>query len=136
MDEAISEISLSYHPADATRALYLLSAPAKEMNMDMVKELGEYLRSIAPKATIRYGDYPRERDTLGVHVVLSGLSSVEKIRNYYAKSVSLIPEFEKRREERESRLRSLEEAGKDIPSLLEGKREEPTSTSDKQDLLS
>ena len=136
MDEAISEMSLSCRPADAERALYLLSAPAKEMNMDMVKELGDYLRGIAPKATIRNGDYPRDRDTLGVHVVLSGLSNVEKIRNYYAKSVSLIPEFEKRREERESRLRSLEEVGKGIPSLLEGKGEEPTSTSAKKDLLS
>ena len=128
MDQAISELSLGCHPEDAGRALYLLSAPAKEISMDMVKELGDYLRAIAPRATIRNGDYPREKDALGVCVLLSGLSNVEKIRNYYAKSVSLIPEFEKRREERENRLRSLEEVGQDIPSLLGGENEEAAST--------
>ena len=34
MDEAITELSIKCNPADASRALYLLSAPAKEMNMD------------------------------------------------------------------------------------------------------
>src|SRR4030042_1776126 len=36
MDAAISELSLSCNPAEADRALYLLSAPPKEMNMDLV----------------------------------------------------------------------------------------------------
>jgi len=61
MDEAMSELSISCNPTDAGLALYLLSAPSKEMNMDLVKELGDYLKSISPKATIRNGDYPREK---------------------------------------------------------------------------
>ncbi len=118
MDAAISDLSVACNPKDAGTALYLLSAQAKEMNVDLVKELGNYLRGIAPTAIIRNGDYPRGRGTLSVHVVISGLSNVEKIRNYYAKLVGLIPEFQRRREEREDRLRSMEEVGKDIPSLL------------------
>ncbi len=118
MDEAISELSLACRPADAGRALYLLSAPEKEMNMDLVKELGDYLRGLAPQATIRNGDYPNNRDALAVHVVLSELSNVEKVRDYYAKSVELMPEFERRRVEREISLKNMEEVGKDIPSLM------------------
>lgn len=118
MDEAIAELSLSCSPADAGKAMYLLCAPANEMSMDIAKELGEYLRSMAPKATIRNGDYPNKRDTLGVHVIFSELSNVEKIRNYYAKSVDLIPEFQKRQVERELSLKDMEDIGKDIPSLL------------------
>ena len=118
MDEAISELSVRCNPMDADRALYLVSAPASEMNMDLVKELGDYLKGIAQDAVIRNGDYPRERGILDVTLVLSGLSDVEKVRSYYSKSVSLIPEVKKRQKEIEERLREAEEAAKDIPSLL------------------
>ncbi len=118
MDEAISELSLKCNPADSRRALYLVSGPAKEMNMDMVKEIGDYMRDIAPEAIIRNGDYPRERGVVDVTILLSELSDVEKVRDYYLKSTDLIPEFKKRQEETEDKLRALEDVSKDIPSLL------------------
>jgi len=118
MDEAMSELSIGCNPIDASRALYLLSAPSKEMSMNLVKELGDYLRSIAQKAIIRNGDYPREKAMVEVTLILSGLSDMEKIREYYDKSTNLIPEFERRREEIEGRLKSMEEVGKDLPTLL------------------
>jgi cell division GTPase FtsZ len=118
MDEAISELSLKCNPADSRRALYLVSGPAHEMNMDMVKEIGDYMRDIAPEAIIRNGDYPRERGVVDVTVLLSELSDVEKIRDYYLKSTDLIPEFKKRQEETEDKLRALDDVSKDIPSLL------------------
>jgi cell division GTPase FtsZ len=118
MDEAISELSLKCNPVDSKRALYLLSAPAKEMNMDLAKALGDYMRDIAPEAIIRNGDYPRERGVLDVTVILSEMSDVEKVRNYYIKSTSLIPEFKRRADETETKLKAVEDAAKDIPSLL------------------
>jgi len=118
MDEAISELSLKCNPVDSKRALYLLSAPAKEMNMDLAKALGDYMRDIAPESIIRNGDYPRERGVLDVTVVLSEMSDVEKVRNYYIKSTSLIPEFKRRADETETKLKAVEDAAKDIPSLL------------------
>ncbi len=118
MDEAMSELSITCDCSDASRALYLLAAPHKEMNMDLVKELGDYLRGIAPEATIRNGDYPRERTSVELTLILSGLSNVEKVREYYSRSTTLIPEFKRREEESAGRLRTLEEVGKDIPTLL------------------
>ncbi len=118
MDEAISELSLQCRPADAGKAIYLLSAPAKEMNMDLVKELGDYLRELAPKATIRNGDYPNKKGAVAVHVIFSELAHVAKVRDYYARSVELIPEFKRREEDRAVSLRDMEKVGKDIPSLL------------------
>ncbi len=118
MDAALSELSLRCNPADSRRALYLISAPSREMNVDLIKELGDYLRSIAPEAIIRNGDYPRERGSMDVSVILSELSDVEKVRDYYTKSTSLIPEFKKRQEETESKLKLIDETSKDIPSLL------------------
>jgi cell division GTPase FtsZ len=113
MDEAISELSLKCNPVDSRRAMYL-----KEMNMDMIKELGDYMRDMAPEALIRNGDYPRDKGQLDVTVILSELSDVEKIRGYYTKSTDLIPETKKRQEATEVRLKAMEDTSKDIPSLL------------------
>jgi len=118
MDEAISELSLKCNPADSRRALYLVSGPAKEMNMDMVKEIGDYMRDIAPEAIIRNGDYPREKGSVDVTVLLSELADVDKVRDYYIRSSDLIPEFKKRQENTEGKLKALDDFSKDIPSLL------------------
>jgi len=118
MDEAISQLSLKCNPTDAGRALYLLSAPAKEMNMDLIKELGDYLRDITSGAIIRNGDYPRDSGMLDVTVILSELKDVAKIRDYYSKSGEFIIEMKRRQEETESKLKVIDEAAKDIPSLL------------------
>ena len=118
MDEAISQLSLTCNTMDAGRALYLLAAPPKEVNMDLIKELGDYLKDITSEAIIRNGDYPRVRGALDVTVILSELKDVEKIREYYSKSTDLIVEIKKRREDTESKLKGVEAAAKDIPSLL------------------
>jgi len=118
MDEAVSELSLKCNPRDAGRALYLLSAPAKEMNMDMIKELGDYLRDLAPEAIIRNGDYPRERGVIDVAVILSELNAVDKVKDYYNKSTGFISAIKERQEEIKGKLRDIEEAARDIPSLL------------------
>ena len=118
MDAAISELSLNCKPEDARRALFLLSAPSKEMNVDMVKELGDYMRNLTPLATIRNGDYPRQRGVLDVSVILSELSDVEKIREYYTKSASFIPVMKKRQKETRDRLQEIEDKSMAVPSLL------------------
>ncbi len=118
MDEAISELSTRCNAKDAGRALYLLSAPAKEINMDLVKELGDWLKDLAPNSIIRDGDYPRESGVLNVTLILSELSDVEKVRQYYNKSTNLVPVIKQRQKEVEAKLKTIEETGKDIPTLL------------------
>jgi tubulin-like protein CetZ len=118
MDAAVSELSLHCNPADARRALYLISAPSREMSVDLVKELGDYLRGLSPQAIIRNGDYPRQKGSLDVSVILSELSDVEKVRGYYATSTEMIPRMKERKEETAVKLQSIEDASKDIPSLL------------------
>ncbi|MFC1898999.1 tubulin/FtsZ family protein [Chloroflexota bacterium] len=118
MDEAVSEISLKCNPLDASRALYLISGPPKEMNMELIKDLGDYLRDIASEAIIRNGDYPRQRGSLDVTVILSELSDVEKVRDFYSESTHYIPEVKERQKRVEDKLSKIDEAAKDIPSLL------------------
>jgi cell division GTPase FtsZ len=118
LDEAISGMSIKCNPLDSKRALYLVSAPAKEINVDLIKELGTYIKSMAPEAIIRSGDYPREKGIMDVTLVLSEMSDVEKVRNYFAKAINLIAELKKRQEGLVSTQRGIDITIKDIPSLL------------------
>ncbi len=118
LDEAISGLSIKCNPLDSKRALYLVSAPADEINVDLIKELGTYIKNIAPEAIIRSGDYPREKGNLDVTVILSEMSDVEKVRGYFTKAINLIAELKKRQEGLVSTQRGIDITIKDIPSLL------------------
>jgi cell division GTPase FtsZ len=118
LDEAVSGLSIKCNPLDSKRALYLVSAPAKEINVDLIKELGSYIKNMAPEAIIRSGDYPREKGGMDVTLVLSEMSDVEKVRNYFTKAINLITELKKRQEGVVSTQRGIDITIKDIPSLL------------------
>jgi len=119
MDEAISDLSFPCNPEDAARALYLLSAPSKEMNLTVIKELGEYLRNLAPDAIIRNGDYPREKGHLDVSVIMSELRNVDKIKKYYLEAANVVSSIKKRQKEIEGKLKEIDDYSKDVPSLLQ-----------------
>ncbi len=118
MDEAISELSLRCNPVDAGRALYLVSGPDRDINMNLIKELGDYMRDVAPQAIIRNGDYPRARGAIDITVILSELNDVEKVRKYYDASTVFLKDAEKKQAAADTKLRAIDEAAKDIPTLL------------------
>jgi len=118
LDQAISALSVKCNPLDSKRALYLISAPAKEINVDLVKELGTYIKDIAPEAIIRSGDYPREKGNVDVTLILSELSDMEKVRGYFSKTINLISEIKRRQEGSINVQRGIDISIKDIPSLL------------------
>ncbi|MFC1930101.1 cell division protein FtsZ, partial [Chloroflexota bacterium] len=68
-------------------------------------------------AIIRNGDYPREKGVIDVTVILSELRDVEKLRQYYQESVSFMQHDRRKQLESESKLKAMDDASKDIPSL-------------------
>ncbi len=118
MDEAMSELSLECNPKDSSRALYLLSAPVSEMNMDMVKELGDYLSGIASEAIIRYGDYPTRERKLTITVILSQFKRVDKIQKYYDEFPNAMQKISKAESDIKMILAEFENASFKVPSLL------------------
>ena len=86
--------------------------------IDIVKEIGDYLKELAGEAMIRSGDYPRERSALNVTLILSKLSDMEKVRHYYYRLTESAPTMKKRHRDAEIKLKEISEAAKDIPSLL------------------
>jgi len=118
INNAISELSLRCNPADAGRGLYLISAPAKEMDMNLVKDIGTHLKHVAPEAIIRTGDYPREKGSLNVTVILSEFGGMRKIIDYFTQTIDLITAIRRKREGIEVEHGDLADAFKDIPSLI------------------
>jgi len=118
MDAALSELSVTCSPEDAGRALYLLAAPGKEMSMDIAKGLGDYLRELAENAVIRAGDFPREGNAVDVTIMFSQLAFVQKIRDYYDRASAFAHTQKDRLRETSGRLRDMEDAAKELPSLI------------------
>ena len=118
MNQAVGELSLKCNPTDAKRALYLLTAPPDEMNMEMIKELSSSLKYIAADAIIRSGDYPRGRGSLDVTVILSALTNSRRVVEYFTRTIDYISMNKRRRGGMEHEHRGIEEAFRDIPSLL------------------
>jgi cell division GTPase FtsZ len=118
ISEALDELSLKCNPTDSRKALYLLTAPYEAMNMDLIKELSASLKGMATEAIIRSGDYPRGKGSVEVTVILSELVNSRKVMDYFTKAIDHISTTKRRQGGIEWGHRGLEEAFKDIPSLL------------------
>jgi len=115
INEAISELSLKCNPRDARKALYFVSAPPQEMNMELMNELGTAMKRLAPEAIIRSGDYPRERHVVSLTVVLSELVHVGKVMDYFNRVILYLATKKKGAK---PVYQSIEEAFRNIPSLF------------------
>jgi len=118
MDQAIYELSVGCNPMDAGKALYLVSAPAKEMNVAMVRELGEIMRGMAEDAVLRNGDYPRNKGELTVTIILSKLRDISRVKEMYKQVTKSATLMKKRQKEAEEKLMELAKAAEGVPSLL------------------
>ena len=117
MNAALDNLSLKCDLKDANRALYLLCAPPQKMSVELVRELGTTLKAAATNAIIRSGDYPRVKHSLDVTIILSELTNVGKVADYFNKAILYIASRKKQRG-KDFESQQLETSFKDIPSLL------------------
>lgn len=89
MNEALMCLSVDCKPEDAGRALYLLSAPPQQANVDMLKVLGNRLRELAPNAEMRDGSFYGAKGCIQVTVVVSELIYVDRVKNFYDRAARL-----------------------------------------------
>jgi cell division GTPase FtsZ len=118
MEQAMAELSVGCNPRDAGKALYLVSAPTKEMNVAMIREMGEIMKGVAEDAVLRNGDYPRSRSDLSVTVILSQLRDLERVRRVYSGVTESATLIKKKQKEAEDKLKEMNKAADGVPSLL------------------
>ncbi len=117
LDATISDLSLTCDPKDSGKAIYIISGPERELNMDMVKSISDYIKALAPNALIRGGDFPGERHFVDVALILSQLSYVPRIAEFYEQATQYAKEHEGQLKQTKKRIQSLAELGKDLPTL-------------------
>jgi cell division GTPase FtsZ len=117
LDATISDLSLTCSPKDAGKAIYIISGPEKDLNMDMVKNISDYIKELAPTALIRGGDFPGEKHFIDVTLILSQLAFVPRIKEFYEQATQFAQEHKGQLEETKKRIESLAELGKDLPKL-------------------
>jgi cell division GTPase FtsZ len=117
LDATITDLSLTCSPKDAGKAIYIVSGPEKELNMDMVKSVSDYIKELAPNALIRGGDFPGERHFIDVALILSQLSFVPRIKEFYEQASQYAQEHQGQLEQTKKRIDSLAELSKDLPTL-------------------
>ena len=117
LDATISDLSLTCDPKDAGKAIYIISGPERELNMDMVKSISDYIKELAPNALIRGGDFPGERHFVDVALILSQLSFVPRIADLYEQATQYAKEHEGQLRQTKKRIQSLADLGKDLPTL-------------------
>jgi cell division GTPase FtsZ len=117
LDATISDLSLTCNPKDAGKAIYIISGPEKDLNMDMVKNISDYIKELAPTALIRGGDFPGEKHFIDVTLILSQLAFVPRIKEFYEQATQFAQEHKGQLEETKKRIESLAEIGKDLPKL-------------------
>jgi cell division GTPase FtsZ len=117
LDATLSDISVTCSPKDAGKAMYIIAGPSRELNMDMVKSVSDYIKELAPTALIRGGDFPAEKHFIDVTLILSQLAFVPKIKEYYEQATKYAQEHEGQIGETRKRIEALAELGKELPSL-------------------
>ena len=117
LDATISDLSLTCDPKDSGKSIYIISGPEREMNMDMVKSISDYIKELAPNALIRGGDFPGERRFIDITLILSELSFVPRIKDLYEQATQYAKEHKGQLEDTKKKIKSLADIGKDLPTL-------------------
>jgi len=117
LDATITDMSLTCSPKDAGKAIYIMSGPERDLNMDMVKSVADYIKELASNAVIRGGDFPGEKHYVDVTLILSQLSFVPRIKDFYEQATQYAQEHQGQIEETKKRIASLAELSKDLPTL-------------------
>ncbi len=86
--------------------------------MGLIREIDTYLSSKVPGATVRYGDYPRGKNSLEISLILSELGDVEKVWDYFTRATKVMSYLKKRENQPPDRQREINISVEHIPSLL------------------
>jgi hypothetical protein len=85
--------------------------------MNMVKSVSDYIKELAPSALIRGGDFPGEKHSIDVTLILSQLSFVPRLKEFYEQATQFAQEHKGQLEQTKKRIESLTEMCKDLPKL-------------------
>jgi len=86
--------------------------------LELFKEVGARLRSLAPDAIIRSGDYPRQKGAVEVTIILAELLRLDKLTDYFNRAIEFIYTTRRGQENIDQKHREFGDLFGEIPSLI------------------
>lgn len=115
--QAENNLSLKAELANARKILALFTAPKDIITLGIVEEVYSFLQDKAPKAIVRMGDYPRRKREISMTLIASQLTEVPRVERLYRHAAKLVKKQEEINRKAEKRIKKLQEAGKNLPTL-------------------
>jgi len=117
LGQAINNLSLNIKLEDARKIMAMVCAPKEVITMSAMAELTISLEARSPQSFVRMGDYPRRGKETSITVVLSSLTSVERMESLFIRAASLLERRSKIEEESELKIEQMLSTGNKVPTL-------------------
>ncbi len=117
LQQAENNLSLKARMEDARRILALITAPKDVITLSVVEEIFSALQDKSSKSIVRMGDYPRRSKEISITLIASKLTEVPRLEKLYQHANDLVQKQEEIEKEAETKIKHLQEVGKNLPSL-------------------
>jgi cell division GTPase FtsZ len=116
LGQAINNLCLNIDMEDARKVMALVCAPKEVITMSALAEITNSLEGRSPQAVVRIGDYPRRGKETSVTIVLSTLTSVDRMESLFVRAEDLLKRRQKIEKESDLQIEKMLARG-DIPTL-------------------
>jgi len=117
LQQAENNLSLKAELGDARKILSLITAPRDVITLSVMEEIFSALQDKSPKAVVRMGDYPRRAKEISITLIASKLTDVPRLERLYRHAEELVKRQEEIQKESEDKIKHLQEAGRNLPTL-------------------
>jgi len=117
LGQAINNLCLNINMEDARKVLALVCAPKDVITMSALAEITNSLEGRSPQSVVRIGDYPRRGKETSVTVVLSTLTSVDRMESLFVRAEDLLKKRQKIEKEADLKIEQMYTRGGDVPTL-------------------
>jgi cell division GTPase FtsZ len=117
LSQAINNLCLNIDMADARKIMALVCAPKDVITMSAMADITNTLEARSPQAVVRIGDYPRRGKEISVTLVLSTLTSVDRMESLFVRADDLLKKRQKIDRESELKIEKMLAIGGEIPTL-------------------
>jgi tubulin-like protein CetZ len=117
LSQAINNLCLNIDMADARKIMALVCAPKDVITMSAMADITNSLEARSPQAVVRIGDYPRRSKEISLTLILSTLTSSERMESLFARAADLLKKRQKIEKESELKIEQMLSVGEEIPTL-------------------
>jgi cell division GTPase FtsZ len=116
--QALNNLSLRVKMEDARTMMAMVCAPKDVITMSAMAEITNSLQARSPQAVVRTGDYPRRGKEVSVSVILSNVTTSERMANFFIRAENQIKKQRKVDDEAQVKVKKLYDLASELKFLV------------------